>query len=1711
MRIVRNYLRLVAAFFAVEILTGVFFPTLSFALTAGPTAPEFSSFEPVDMTDMVNLATGDFTYSLPVLEVPGPEGGYPMALAYHAGIQPDVEASWVGLGWTLSPGAINRTVNGYADDLKEARESVRDVWKGGETKSWTVGVGYGPFDANMSFSNDTYRGFGAGGGVGVGVPIKGPLNVGLSMGVNPYGDTYGTLGLGIGSSSRGVGVNMGVGLSYSSGSDNVTGYGSMGLSYSSKNSNFGISILGTSLNSKGTFSTSLAGAQAGSYNDFAGNVTSISSSWSVPIPVWNTGVVINIGKAYSRYYLDQTDHTYTYGALHPDHVIDKRPGQKTAFDSFQLLDIGSSAKIESNPNKDMGGSLPAVDIYSVTGQGIGGHIQPYFYEFSSIYRRDFDLNNYQDEDNVDDKDLLSFEHDDTKYQGKKVGFRFKNSFSNGFRRDLDLTSNTVVDLLEQDDNTTVGNSTTSGLSGKLEGFDRAKGVLAGGRNVEWFTNKEIKESQALGLMDYQHNRESFYEIDGQARSVEDQIGGFKVTNESGVTYHYALPVYNYFNYSYSQKKGGSTWRETRNVQPYAYTWLLTAITGPDFVDRGGGEGQANGVVDDNDWGYWVRFDYGKWTDQYAWRNPEEGMNRDIDNETESYAYGLKELYFLDAIRTRTHTALFVKSLRRDGKGVSNMSDGGFNVLTTSEGLITGVPTSTLKLDKIALYTNEELYERFRQSDMVFNLEGISALSDALEHEVTFANDQVPTTIHYGKNVISIEDLKVLGADVLDFSNRVVELSYTNELCNGTPNSLNINYKAPKASNNTSGKLTLKSLLVKGRNDVRVMPATTFAYKNTAGYDKDKKDIWGFYHSELGDAAGQKLSGQPTKLSAKDVDMWSLNKITTPLGAEINIDYESDTYASAPLTPFKNFKIENVTPVSQTPHLNPDEVAVKLKLGGSQTLNEFPELQPGQKIELSVVAYTIPQQGKGYYDCDTKGTVYEIFRDVDVSATIKRIEDGDNTEEEGGGTLIVESSDIFELITDHSTTVWTRFDEGNGQVECKWMGYPMNAYFLYGNAITNGIEEAYGGGLRVKSLKLKSSGRSFETNYSYDNGVTSFVPIGIDLDSKRVTGSGTGNEGWRQDALFIEQENYIFDKMKSVFAYKHFVPGPGVVYGDVKVSQSVSDINGTYDEGGKTEYKFLVMTDALKDKVMTKTQGKVVQDGTTSRNMKAITYRDISQWVGALKSVVVKDAFGNVLSKTENKYLHEQDDFDTELKNRFAGQGLINQSFYEKRLGKANKVDYAQLMITEKEEYPLVPLGKIEESNRGGFVAESWNLEFDYYTGVPTSVASKNIDGSYTIGVSVPAYHDYSGMGLGYHKSSNKNMLLQPGRQVTYRASSTVASPTKMSDFTKTGVLSASVNIWKDDLKEYYHEAEVTGTTSKVWRNKENYVWIGDDAQTLDVDGAYPFSAFIDFDRTNPQANTTWEKVNEVKKVDVFSNILEEVDNEGIASATLMDPSHRFVIATASNASYDELACSGAEFIEGSDLDEGKVRSNDGYPVKFFKHTGSYSLLVHKGKKGFSYTFKPDVTRKYYASVWAYLPGFADNDGTLQNIHLVCKDAQGMELAKAYRVEGQHHNNWYLIRMEIDPSDAVGDIEVTCENASAQRAVYFDDFRVCPVDAFMTAFVYDRHTTRTEFILDGDNLYTRYEYDDAGRLVRVTKEKFGINEHVLGEQKINYGR
>jgi hypothetical protein len=179
----------------------LFQPTISFALTGGPSQPEVQSFQPAGTSDMVDLFSGDFSYNIPLFELPGPNGGYPFNLSYQAGIGMDQEASWVGLGWSLNPGAITRQMRGLPDEFK------------GD-----------PIKTTMSIKPNITVGLGAGIGAEIfGLDKKGNKNgnsFGYTLGFTVSQNTYKGLGYSIDSSlgyERAVGGGMtgGIGLQFS--------------------------------------------------------------------------------------------------------------------------------------------------------------------------------------------------------------------------------------------------------------------------------------------------------------------------------------------------------------------------------------------------------------------------------------------------------------------------------------------------------------------------------------------------------------------------------------------------------------------------------------------------------------------------------------------------------------------------------------------------------------------------------------------------------------------------------------------------------------------------------------------------------------------------------------------------------------------------------------------------------------------------------------------------------------------------------------------------------------------------------------------------------------------------------------------------------------------------------------------------------------------------------------------------------------------------------------------------------------------------------------------------------------------------------------------------------------------------------------------------------------------------------------------------------
>ena len=164
-----KFSKVIASYLAIQLIVQMTQPMNLWALTSGPSQPEFNSFTPIGTSDMVNLSSGNFNYNIPVMDV----GGYPLNLSYDAGVTMDQEASWAGLGWNLNVGQINRQVRGLPDDFK----GDEMVYENNMKDNVTVGV-----TAELDLQ---VFGFEAGDFVGGG-KSDGSVSAGINMQYNNY-------------------------------------------------------------------------------------------------------------------------------------------------------------------------------------------------------------------------------------------------------------------------------------------------------------------------------------------------------------------------------------------------------------------------------------------------------------------------------------------------------------------------------------------------------------------------------------------------------------------------------------------------------------------------------------------------------------------------------------------------------------------------------------------------------------------------------------------------------------------------------------------------------------------------------------------------------------------------------------------------------------------------------------------------------------------------------------------------------------------------------------------------------------------------------------------------------------------------------------------------------------------------------------------------------------------------------------------------------------------------------------------------------------------------------------------------------------------------------------------------------------------------------------------------------------------------------------
>ena len=388
----RKIIKHIALFMVVLMAAEFIAPAAAYALTSGPSQPEVQGFQQAGVNDMVDPFTGDFSYNLPLLELPGPNGGYPFNLSYQSGITMDQEASWVGLGWSLSPGQITRQVRGLPDDFNGDEVIVKQDMKPNITVGANIGLAFEFFgaDGQLGFNvalgggvlHNTYSGLGVssdlgltltkiGGGantlgLGANLSLDSDDGIGLSPEVSfskKYSESTSTFSVGAGFNSRRGITDITLGISGTKGfdkgeDDKFARYGSRGGSstLSFANTAFTPDLNLPLINSSVSFKVKIGPSGGGVFS--GGDITAHYAS----------SILLDAGK---------DKNIPAYGYLHY---------QKATEDALQDINRDKDGPIYKQSRYLANPSL-TYDIYSIKGQGVGGMFRPFRNDIGVIGNR----------------------------------------------------------------------------------------------------------------------------------------------------------------------------------------------------------------------------------------------------------------------------------------------------------------------------------------------------------------------------------------------------------------------------------------------------------------------------------------------------------------------------------------------------------------------------------------------------------------------------------------------------------------------------------------------------------------------------------------------------------------------------------------------------------------------------------------------------------------------------------------------------------------------------------------------------------------------------------------------------------------------------------------------------------------------------------------------------------------------------------------------------------------------------------------------------------------------------------------------------------------------------------------------------------------------------------------------------------------------------
>jgi hypothetical protein len=863
----------------------------------GPDQPEVQSFSPIGTSDMVDPFTGDFSYNIPLMDV----DGYPINIAYSAGVSMDQEASWVGLGWNLNPGVMNRVLRGLPDDFNGDKGDVITK-EMNQKKNTTVGVTLGgdleffglPLEGSgsISLNFNNYQGVSSSFSISPSFSPKNPIK-GLSLDAS----------LGISGSSSG-GASLSPNLTFST-TDNKSTKRSIEIG-STLNSRAGLSASISAFsrkemsknyqrnNNKTGEINSTSGYNASSSFNF-GNITYSpnitmqsamfggSFAWKLGPDFVGNDVSATFKVSYSAiWYFQKHKSSPAFGYMNLGAGQKK---DKVSLDFSRENDGGFSKNTPALPITSLN-----YDIFSPTAHGVSGSYRPVRNEIGYVHDENMNTFSTNGDANLETDlgstlkggiDLsVSFMRNESgdwdsgeNRARNAIGFVDGKTFfreANELSVDVDPTHFNKIGgfnavKFPYSGFTGIQNTLKSSSSNFPNYHQKKNGTPKRNQVVYMLTNEELESGAGINEMhpDCYANGNADY---------NHHIGQFTVLNTEGTRYVYGIAAYSHYqktvsfavgapnnNYnivnqnlsqvryssgsdnSLANNKGIDNYFNSETTPAYAHSYLLTSVVNPDYVDIDNIKGPSKG-----DLGGYMTINYQK-INNFLWRTPivanpdyanyDEGLHSDNMDDKGHYTSGEKELWYVQNIKSKNHIAIFHTSNRADG---TSINENGF--------LNTGGPKMQ-KLDSISLYSLPD-YE---------------------------ANSSAAIPL------------------------KVVHFEYDYTLC--------LNYPLNGNSSGNNGKLTLKRVYFTYQHSNKGRYSSyKFDYSAlNPTYNSKSVDRWGTYKPQPSGLTGV-INVDPLRpsdfpyvdadksLVDSYVSAWNLKRIHLPSGGKIEVDYESDDYA-----------------------------------------------------------------------------------------------------------------------------------------------------------------------------------------------------------------------------------------------------------------------------------------------------------------------------------------------------------------------------------------------------------------------------------------------------------------------------------------------------------------------------------------------------------------------------------------------------------------------------------------------------------------------------------------------------------------------------------------------------------------------------------------------------------------------------------------------